>query len=33
MLKVNQPAISKLEQQTNVDVSSFRTYIETVAGS
>ena len=28
MLKVNQPAVSKLEQRTDVYVSSLRSYIE-----
>ena len=32
MLKVNQPAISKLEQRADVYVSSLRTYIEAVGG-
>ena len=33
MLRVNQPAISKLEQRTDVYVSSLRAYIEAVGGS
>ncbi len=32
MLRVNQPAISKLEQRTDVYVSSLRAYIEAVGG-
>lgn len=32
MLKVNQPAISKLEQRTDVYISSLRSYIEAVGG-
>ncbi len=32
MLKVNQPAISKLEQQVDMYVSSLRSYIEAVGG-
>ncbi|MXY92160.1 MAG: transcriptional regulator [Caldilineaceae bacterium SB0664_bin_27] len=32
MLKVNQPAISKLEQRTDVYISSLRAYIEAVGG-
>ena len=32
-LKVNQPAVSKLEQWTDVYVSSLRSYIEAVGGS
>ena len=32
MLKVNQPAVSKLEQRTDVYVSSLRSYIEAVGG-
>ena len=32
MLKVNQPAVSKLEQRADVYVSSLRTYIEAVGG-
>ena len=31
-LKVNQPAVSKLEQRTDVYVSSLRSYIEAVGG-
>ena len=31
-LKVNQPAIAKLEQRTDVYVSSLRSYIEAVGG-
>ena len=33
MLRVNQPAISKLEQRADVYVSSLRAYIEAVGGS
>ncbi len=32
MLKVNQPAVSKLEQRADVYVSSLRSYIEAVGG-
>ena len=32
MLRVNQPAISKLEQRTDMYVSSLRAYIEAVGG-
>lgn len=32
MLKVNQPAISKLEQRADVYISSLRSYIEAVGG-
>ena len=32
MLKVNQPAVSKLEQRTDVYVSGLRSYIEAVGG-
>ena len=32
MLKVNQPDVSKLEQRTDVYVSSLRSYIEAVGG-
>ena len=32
MLRVNQPAISKLEQRTDMYVSSLRSYIEAVGG-
>ena len=32
MLEVNQPAVSKLEQRTDVYVSSLRSYIEAVGG-
>ena len=32
MLKVNQPTISKLEQRTDVYISSLRSYIEAVGG-
>jgi len=32
MLKVNQPAISKIEQRTDVYISSLRSYIEAVGG-
>ncbi len=32
VLRVNQPAISKLEQRTDVYVSSLRSYIEAVGG-
>ncbi len=32
LLKVNQPAVSKLEQRTDVYVSSLRSYIEAVGG-
>lgn len=32
MLKVNQPAVSKLEQRTDVYISSLRSYIEAVGG-
>ena len=32
MLKVNQPAVSKLEQLTDVYVSSLRSYIEATGG-
>ena len=32
MLDVNQPAVSKLEQRTDVYVSSLRSYIEAVGG-
>ena len=31
-LKVNQPAVSKLEQRTDVYVSSLRSYIEAIGG-
>ena len=33
MLKVNQPAVSKMEQRADVYVSSLRSYIEAVGGS
>ena len=33
MLKVNQPAVSKLEQRADVYVSSLRSYIEAVGGN
>ena len=33
MLKVDQPAISKLEQRADVYISSLRSYIEAVGGS
>ena len=32
ILKVNQPAVSKLEQRADVYVSSLRSYIEAVGG-
>ena len=32
MLKVNQPAVSKLEQRADIYVSSLRSYIEAVGG-
>ena len=32
MLEVNQPAVSKLEQRTDVYISSLRSYIEAVGG-
>ena len=32
MLQVNQPAVSKLEQRTDVYISSLRSYIEAVGG-
>ena len=32
MLKVNQPAVSKLEQRADVYISSLRSYIEAVGG-
>ena len=32
MLEVNQPAVSKLEQRTDMYVSSLRSYIEAVGG-
>lgn len=32
MLKVNQPAVSKLEQQVDMYVSSLRSYVEAVGG-
>ena len=32
MLKVNQPAVSKMEQRADVYVSSLRSYIEAVGG-
>ena len=32
MLKVNQPAISKLKQRTDVHISSLRSYIDAVGG-
>jgi transcriptional regulator with XRE-family HTH domain len=32
MLKVNQPAVAKLEQRADVYVSSLRSYIEAVGG-
>ena len=32
MLKVNQPAVSKIEQRADVYVSSLRSYIEAVGG-
>ena len=32
MLKVNQPAVSKIEQRADIYVSSLRSYIEAVGG-
>ncbi|MCE2467826.1 MAG: hypothetical protein J4G06_07345 [Caldilineaceae bacterium] len=33
MLKVNQPAVSKLEQRTDSYFSSFRSYVKAVGGA